>query len=68
MFVITGCASTNDKTDIAKEGDGYRCEKVYVTGSSVPKKRCTTRAQRKEFERRAKELLREHRANTIPNI
>jgi len=65
-LAITGCASTDDQ--IAKSGNGYRCEKVKVTGSNIPKKICTTQAQRDEIERRSKEMLENRASRTAPNI
>lgn len=38
---------------------GYRCDKVKVTGSNLPTRRCTTRQQREEESQAAKSYVNE---------
>lgn len=59
-LILTACAS-NDNGEIAKNDDGYRCEKVYTLASKIPKKVCTNSAQRKKMEEDSKDALRERR-------
>lgn len=65
-FIITGCASTGEKT--ANNDDGYRCEKVYSTGSRIPKKYCSTKKQRDELEKQSKELIHDIRRKTNAEV
>ncbi|NQZ81138.1 MAG: hypothetical protein HRT52_09005 [Colwellia sp.] len=63
VIVAAGCSSNQTPDQIAKaetgknakESVGYQCEKVYPMGSSIPKKLCTTRAQRKTIEKQSKD-------------
>ncbi|ESP95385.1 MULTISPECIES: hypothetical protein [Pseudoalteromonas] len=55
---VTGCQSTDASGDSAKK-DGYRCEQVRSLGSSIPKKRCTTKEQRRQDRENAQDHLRE---------
>ncbi|WP_281561482.1 hypothetical protein [Thalassomonas sp. RHCl1] len=59
-LMLTACAS-NDNEQLAKNDDGYRCEKVYTLASKIPKKVCTNSAQRKKMEEDSKQALRERR-------
>ncbi|WDD98557.1 hypothetical protein [Thalassomonas actiniarum] len=63
-LMLTACAS-NDNAEIAKNDDGYRCEKIYTLASKIPKKVCTNSAQRKHMEEKSKEALRERRNNPL---
>lgn len=38
---------------------GYRCDRVKVTGSNLPTRRCTTRQQREEESKAAKAYVNE---------
>lgn len=59
-IVLTGCNMSDDDTSkLAKESNGYKCEQVRVLGSMIPKKVCSTAAQRKEAELRSKEATRD---------
>ncbi|WP_105167699.1 hypothetical protein [Pseudoalteromonas sp. T1lg23B] len=61
---LMGCNSTTND-DVAK-GDGYRCEQVKTLGSSIPKKRCTTKEQRELIRSESHDSLRNHqRAGTV---
>jgi len=55
-LAVTGCASTSVET-AQVEGNGYKCERVIAAGSYIPRKLCSTAAQRKEKERLAKEFV-----------
>ncbi|QIZ77193.1 hypothetical protein [Ferrimonas lipolytica] len=66
VFALTACSSKSPTTqaletmseqEIAENSLGYKCESTRVTGSIMSKKRCTTRAQREEARRKAKEML-----------
>ncbi|WP_076413379.1 hypothetical protein [Shewanella sp. UCD-KL12] len=64
LVLLVGCSSgvTNSEEEVtsAKTGsqnDGYRCDKVRVTGSRLPSKRCTTRAQREAEEQLAEAFM-----------
>lgn len=62
IVVLSACGTTSDRVDgvesAAKANDkGYRCEKVTVTGSRMPVRKCTTQAQRDRDEREAQRLL-----------
>ncbi|MBE0367914.1 hypothetical protein PAUR_a1387 [Pseudoalteromonas aurantia 208] len=57
--VLAGCNATDDEADKqARNTNGYKCEQIRVLGSSIPKKVCSTREQRKEAEIRSKEATR----------
>lgn len=43
-------------------GAGYRCQVITVTGSHLPKKVCTTAAQRKAREQASQEMVNRQRA------
>ncbi|AOT09271.1 hypothetical protein [Pseudoalteromonas luteoviolacea] len=58
MGFVSGCQSTGSADETAKK-DGYRCEQVRSLGSSIPKKRCTTKEQRRQDRVNAQEQLRE---------
>jgi len=61
-FALVGCATNgNDETQLAKKDSGYECEKVRVTGKLVPKKICTSTAQRKKMEEDGREGLKARR-------
>ncbi|KID58344.1 hypothetical protein JF50_06645 [Pseudoalteromonas luteoviolacea] len=55
---VAGCQSTSASDETAKK-DGYRCEQVRSLGSSIPKKRCSTKEQRRQDRVNAQEQLRE---------
>lgn len=64
-LAIAGCASSSSKDQVAgvepenkKSSIGYECEKIYPLGSSIPKKICSTAAQRKEIDKATKEAVR----------
>lgn len=46
-LALAACSST-EENNLAADEVGYECEKVYATGSAIPKKMCTTRAQREK--------------------
>ena len=59
-LTLAACGST-DSNQLAdgesnKDDIGYQCEKVYKTGSTIPTKMCTTKAQRKKQEEDLKEF------------
>ncbi|MBE0369111.1 hypothetical protein [Pseudoalteromonas aurantia] len=58
IALLSGC-QTNDAL-VAKNDDGYRCEQVKSIGSSIPQKRCSTRAERELIKADSKESLRNH--------
>jgi uncharacterized protein YcfL len=66
VFIIVGCASNGDKQ--TAKGDGYRCDKYVPTGSAIPKRICTTKAQRKIMEENAKDVLKKARDNTVTDV
>jgi hypothetical protein len=66
MAMFTACSSstanlqadnTEQATQEAIDKSGYRCEKVFKTGSNIPKKRCTTSTQREAERTAARENL-----------
>lgn len=63
IVLLSACGTTSDHVDgvesAAKANDdkGYRCEKITVTGSRMPVRKCTTQAQRDRDEREAQRLL-----------
>ena len=65
MVLCLGACSSTDETQQAQaevdRSDGYRCEKVTVTGSRMPIRRCTTQAQREQERLEAEEMLRKGR-------
>ncbi|MBO2618428.1 hypothetical protein [Shewanella algae] len=60
VLCLGACSSTNEtqqaQADVERN-DGYRCEKVTVTGSRMPIRRCTTQAQREQERQEAEEML-----------
>jgi len=63
MVLCLGACSSTDETQPAQaevdRSDG--CEKVTVTGSRMPIRRCTTQAQREQERLEAEEMLRKGR-------
>ncbi|MDP5029549.1 hypothetical protein [Paraglaciecola sp.] len=61
----TSGASSNvrNKTANVERTDGYRCDKVTITGSRFPINRCTTAAQREAEKAEAKKVLNEAKTN-----
>lgn len=65
LVLLSACGSTNEaaddgtntQTNTSAKNNGYRCEKVTVTGSRMPVRKCTTQAQRDRDEREAQRLL-----------
>ncbi len=63
VVILSACGTTNDSVDGAEstantnKDKGYRCEKITVTGSRMPVRKCTTQAQRDRDEREAQRLL-----------
>ncbi len=56
----SGATSSKEGAMSAQTGsknDGYRCDKVRVTGSRLPSKRCTTRQQREDEEKSAETFM-----------
>jgi len=61
LFLV-GCVSTNsvskneeDQNDNKKKDENIVCEKVYNTSSRIPKKICTTLADRERIDREEEE-------------
>jgi hypothetical protein len=59
LLALSGCANTGTSEQLAKNDTtesekGYQCEKVYVLGSTIPKKLCSNAAERKALERKSK--------------
>ena len=61
LFLL-GCVSTNsvskneeDQNDNKKKDENIVCEKVYNTSSRIPKKICTTLADRERIDREEEE-------------
>jgi len=59
LLVISGCANTGTSEQLAKNDttasdEGYKCEKVHVLGSTIPKRLCSSSAERKALERKSK--------------
>ena len=67
LLLLISCTTPQSKqqasTDSAKNKDdiGYVCKRVKKTGSSVPTKVCSTRAQREASKLKAKRMLNESR-------
>lgn len=65
MVLCLGACSSTDESQQAQadveRSDGYHCEKVTVTGSRMPIRRCTTQAQREQERLEAEEMLRNGR-------
>ncbi|GIU21034.1 MULTISPECIES: hypothetical protein [unclassified Shewanella] len=63
VVLLSACGSTAENSDgvataeTNKKSSDYRCEKVTVTGSRMPVRKCTTQAQRDRDEREAQRLL-----------
>ncbi len=64
VMLLSACGATSDNADgvetvaeTNKNSKDYRCEKVTVTGSRMPVRKCTTQAQRDRDEREAQRLL-----------
>lgn len=61
MVLILGACRSSQEAQQAKAGvdrtEGYRCEKVTVTGSRMPIRRCITLAQREQERLEAGEML-----------
>ncbi|GIU29702.1 hypothetical protein L2719_08405 [Shewanella schlegeliana] len=65
VILLSACGSTNEaaeggaeaQTNTSAKNNGYRCEKITVTGSRMPVRKCTTQAQRDRDEREAQRLL-----------
>lgn len=59
---VAGCSAV-DKSEQADSG--YRCVNVKVTGSNLPRRECTTRAQREEREKQSQDWMknRTHQGN-----
>ncbi|QSX41834.1 hypothetical protein [Shewanella cyperi] len=66
--LISGCSGTSTAQtpeEAARAAEiqerlaqtGYKCESVRVTGSNMPKKRCTTRQQREDEEQSARDYV-----------
>ena len=63
VILLSACGSTNN--DVEGEtaavsnarDDGYRCEKITVTGSRLPVRKCSTQAQRDRDVREAQQML-----------
>lgn len=53
MTTAKTAAADGEEAADAKDDDGYRCEKVAVTGTRMTQKYCTTRKQREEIARSA---------------
>ena len=68
--ILTGCNMSDDEAGkVAKETNGYKCDQQRVLGSMIPKKVCSTAAQRKEAEQRSKEAARDaRRAVTLNGV
>ncbi|BCV68476.1 hypothetical protein TUM17387_38350 [Shewanella carassii] len=56
MVLILGACRSSQEAQQAK-AEGYRCEKVTVTGSRMPIRRCITLAQREQERLEAGEML-----------
>lgn len=72
ILTVTGCSTTdsqqlakNDGKQTAREKIGYECETMPVLGTSIPKKVCTTRIERKTIEKNAKENVRKLKGKPI---
>ena len=68
-IVLNSCAtndaSIKENSDTAKveRTDGYRCDKVTITGSRFPINRCTTAAQREAELEDAKKVMNDRKNN-----
>jgi len=60
---FAGCSATSD--DRVAKNDGYKCEQVKTLGSSIPRKICSTKAQRDEHRELSKEALRDSQRTGI---
>ena len=66
VVALSACANTKEKKSALTAEQkqqilkkiGYKCEKVAITGSQMPRKRCTTEAQRAEIAKRDQDMLR----------
>ncbi len=70
LVILSACSSTeeianNDVDDNSAKGEGYRCEKMSVLGTSIPRKICTTAAQRAVIAANAEETSDQIRRSTI---
>ena len=67
VLSISACSNTSDQLASAESTEAknnkidYRCEKIAVLGSSIPKKVCSTAAQRSEAEKLTKKTAQQIR-------
>ena len=64
MALLTAACANNSNEKLSASNIGYECEKYYPIGSSIPKKLCTTKAQRDELEKESKKGARNLRRAT----
>ncbi|TMP59706.1 hypothetical protein CWB96_08950 [Pseudoalteromonas citrea] len=68
--VLAGCNATDNEADKqARNTIGFKCDQIRVLGSSIPKKVCSTREQRKHAEVISKEATKDaQRTITVNSI